>query len=350
MSLSVRASVPARDLSVAFDVAPGETLALLGPNGAGKSTALGVVAGTVTPYDGLVSLADRTLTSVVAGAVDAWVAPHERGTALLAQDPLLFPHLTCLENVAFGPRSAGVSRPEARERALQLLASMGLASLAGARPRELSGGQAQRVAIARAVAADPGVLLLDEPLAAIDVDAAPALRQTLRSALQGRTTLLVTHDVLDALLLADRVAVLEGGRIVETGATKDVLSQPRSDFAARIAGLNLVSGVWRDGAVVTSEGARVTGQLSEPLTEGQRALAVFRPNAVSVHLVEPGGSPRNRFHLPLRDLQPHAGYLRLVAGDLSADLTAASVAELAPSPGDLLWLVVKATEVSIYPA
>jgi len=349
MTLTVRAVVPERDVDLAFEVAPGETLALLGPNAAGKSTALGIVAGLLRPYDGSVSLDGRALTTVADGRVRDWVPPHRRGTALLAQDPLLFPHLSVADNVAFGPRSTGTSRAEARREAQHWLDELGVAEHASSRPGRLSGGQAQRVALARALACHPRVLLLDEPLAALDVEVAPLLRQGLRRVLADTTTLLVTHDVLDALLLADRIAVVDDGRIVEEGPTMEVLSHPRSDFAARIAGLNLVTGTWRHDALVTAEGVRVEGVVSGPSpAAGDRVVAVFRPNAVAVHRSEPGGSPRNRFRVPFRELQPHAGYLRLQAGELSADLTPASAAELAPAPGDPLWLVVKATEVEIY--
>ena len=173
---------------------------------------------------------------------NAWTAPHRRGTALLAQEPLLFPHLTALDNVAFGPRSAGAGRAQARETARHWLAEVDAADLAGRRPGELSGGQAQRVAVARALAADPGLLLLDEPMAALDVHAAPLLRRLLKRVLAGRRAIIVTHDVLDAYMLADRVIVLEEGRITEDGPTREVLQRPRSRFAAGLAGLNLVAG------------------------------------------------------------------------------------------------------------
>ena len=353
MTLTVSAVLPDRGVDLAFEVAAGETLALLGPNGAGKSTALDVVAGLLRPYAGSVELDGRPLTTAAEGRVSDWVPPHRRGTALLAQDPLLFPHLSVLENVAFGPRSLGTRRTAARQLARVWLGDLDAADLVTKHPSQLSGGQAQRVALARALAVDPHVLLLDEPMAALDVEVAPLLRQTLRRVLASTTTVLVTHDVLDALLLADRVAVLDQGRVVEEGPTVEVLSHPRSDFAARIAGLNLVGGTWQDDALVTGDGIRVEGRVNGPQPrDHEQVVAVFRPNAVAVHRTEPGGSPRNRFRLPFRELLPHAGYLRLLAGDppveLSADITPASAAELGLEPGLPLWLAVKATEVEIY--
>ncbi|HEY0949433.1 sulfate/molybdate ABC transporter ATP-binding protein, partial [Nocardioides sp.] len=244
MSLELRAIVAARGVDVAFDVAAGETVALLGPNGAGKSTVLSVAAGLLRPDRGEVRLDGRELTGE-----RRFVPPHDRRVALLAQDPLLFPHLSVLENVAFGPRSRGAGRRESHAAARRWLEEVDAADLADRRPAEVSGGQAQRIAVARALAADPRLLLLDEPMAALDVAVAPALRQTLRRVLAERTVVLVTHDVLDALLLADRVVVLDEGRVVEQGPSAEVLARPRSPFAARIAGLNMVTGAWRDGAV-----------------------------------------------------------------------------------------------------
>ena len=210
MTFELSAVVAERDVDVAFEVADGETLAVLGPNGSGKSTALAVTAGLVAPNPGRVVLAGRVLTDIGPGRPGTRVPPHARRTALLGQEPLLFPHLDALENVAFGPRSTGTPRSSARRDAQRWLDEVGVGELAGRRPSQLSGGQAQRVAVARALAAEPALLLLDEPLAALDVAVLPALRQTLRRVLADRTAIVVTHDPLDALLLADRVVVLVG--------------------------------------------------------------------------------------------------------------------------------------------
>lgn len=343
MTLLLEATVAGRGVEVALEVAAGETVALLGPNGAGKSTVLAVAAGLLRPDTGTVRLDDHELTG------RRVVPPHARRTALLAQDPLLFPHLTALDNVAFGPRSAGVRRRAARDRARRWLSEVRAADLAGRRPGELSGGQAQRVAVARALAAEPRLLLLDEPMAALDVAVTPALRQTLRRVLEGRTTVVVTHDVLDALLLADRVVVLDRGRVVEQGPAADVLARPRSPFAARIAGLNMVAGRWSDGAVRSDDGRAVAGTPSGPaLREGDPAVAVFRPRAVSVFRQAPGGSPRTALAVVVTDLEPHGDQVRVRAGGLAADVTVHAAAELDLAPGSPVTFSVKATEVDVY--
>ncbi|HRD59701.1 MAG TPA: ATP-binding cassette domain-containing protein, partial [Nocardioides sp.] len=204
MSFQLSCAVRNRDVDVALAVASGETLALLGPNGSGKSTALAVAAGLLVPDRGRVVLDGETLTDAAPSGLSVSVPPHARRTALLGQEPLLFPHLSVLENVAFGPRSRGIRKAAARESAHRWLEEVGVGELAERRPAQLSGGQAQRVAVARALATEPALLLLDEPMAALDVAVLPALRQTLRRVLADQTAIIVTHDPLDALLMADR--------------------------------------------------------------------------------------------------------------------------------------------------
>ena len=348
MSLHLTATVADRDVDVSLDVETGRTVAVLGPNGAGKSTVLSVVAGIVAADTGRATLDDATLFDIAGGT---WSPPHERGAALLAQEPLLFPHLSVLDNVAFGPRSAGASRSASRATARRWLDEVDAGELAGRRPSGLSGGQAQRVAIARALAAEPRLLLLDEPMAALDVTVVPAMRQTLRRVLDGRTAVIVTHDVLDALLLADEVVVMEAGRVVEHGATRDVLARPRSTFGAGIAGLNLTRGIVEAGGVRTTGGLLVTGlHDGAGVPEGAPAVAVFSPGAVSVHLAPPGGSPRNVFAATVRELEPRGSQVRVRTDELAADVTAPVVAELDLAPGSEVLLAVKASEVSIYQA
>jgi molybdate transport system ATP-binding protein len=351
VSLDAVLRVPARDLDVRLRVDPGRTLALLGANGAGKSTALACIAGLLRPDSGEVRLGDRVLSS--SDGSGTWVPPHARGVALLAQEPRLFPHLSVADNVAFGPRSAGAPRGEARERAARWLAEVDAAELAPRRPAALSGGQAQRVAIARALATEPEVLLLDEPLSALDVEAAPAIRQLLRRVLRDRTTVVVTHDVLDAVLLADDVAVLQAGRIVEQGPTAQVLSRPTSAFAARIAGLNLVRGTatttGASTAVSSVGGLRVEGLADEPVPDGDTAVAVFSPNAVGVYREAPHGSPRTTLRARVTDLEPHGHQVRVHTAHVSADVTPAALAELGIGVGDEVVLTVKASEVAVYP-
>ncbi|MCW2831013.1 MAG: molybdenum transporter ATP-binding protein [Aeromicrobium sp.] len=348
MSLRADVTVTDRDVQATLEVQHGETVAVLGPNGSGKSTMLAAIAGTLRPDAGRADLDGRVLLDSADGT---WLPPHLRGTALLAQEPLLFPHLSALDNVAFGPRSTGLGRRDSRDVARRWLDEVGALELADRRPALLSGGQAQRVAVARALAAEPALLLLDEPMAALDVTVVPAIRHVLKRVLRGRTAIIVTHDVLDALLLADRVVIMDGGRVVEAGSTRDVLARPRSTFAAGIAGLNLVRGHVESQAVRGSSGLLVAGLLSETgVPDGAAAVAVFSPSAVSVHVDRPGGSPRNVIAATVRELEPHGSQVRVQTDEISADVTAPVVAELDLMPGTHLFLAVKASEVAIYPA
>ncbi|MEO5608953.1 MAG: ATP-binding cassette domain-containing protein [Ornithinibacter sp.] len=353
MTLTMSATVAARGLEVDLEVAPGERVAILGPNGAGKSTLLAVLAGILRPDTGRAELDGRVLYDQGRGA-RAWVPPHDRGIALLAQDPLLFPHMSALDNVAFGPRAHGEGSREARASAGRWLEEVGVSDLAGRRPAQLSGGQAQRVAIARALAANPRLLLLDEPMAALDVSAAPLLRRVLRSVLADRSALIVTHDLLDAVLLATRVVVIDGGRIVEDGPTHEVIEHPRSPFTARIAGLNLVEGrATGPTHLLDRHGVHVEGIPNAVMEQGDAALAVFSPNAVSVHVTPPAGSARNSFPVVVTELEPRDAQVRVRSHDqagrtLLADVTAASIDELDLYPGRHVHYAVKATAVTIY--
>lgn len=369
-------------LDVAFEVPGGGVLAVLGPNGSGKSTLLQCLAGLLVPDRGTVTLDGRTVTEIPGVQVPV----HDRGIGLLAQDPLLLPHLTVEENVAFGPRSRGASRVHARAQARAWLEEADAAEFAPRKPAQLSGGQAQRVAVARALAGGPRALLLDEPLSALDVDAAPAVRALLRRVLRDtragrsvdggaavrdsavrnsaapdgeRCAVLVTHDPLDALALADDVVVLDAGRIVERGPAKEVLAAPRTPFTARIAGLNLVSGVAADDGLRAADGRFVAGVPSGDCVAGEPAVAVFAPGAVAVHPAEAPhtGSPRNVVDARVASLEPHGAVIRLrTAGSgrgavgIAADLTPASVAELGLEPGSAVRLEVKAAAVAVHPA
>jgi molybdate transport system ATP-binding protein len=278
----------------------------------------------------------------------------------MGQDPLLFPHLSAAENIAFGPRSQGRSRADSRRLAVDWLGRLGLADMASRRPAEMSGGQRQRVALARALAAEPELLLLDEPMGALDVETAPEVRQLLRSHLRGSgvSTVLVTHDVLDAAVLADRVLVLAAGRVVDSGPPSTVLSAPRSEFSAALAGLNLLAGTATGTAAagqpmsVTDEAGRtVSGIAAEPVQAGRPAAAVFAPSAVSVFRVPVGGSPRNHWPAVIAAMEPGPSAVRVrSAGEqpIAADVTAASVAELGLDVGSRVFFTVKATEVRIH--
>ncbi|GLZ55140.1 ABC transporter ATP-binding protein [Actinomycetospora sp. NBRC 106378] len=340
-------------LDVSVTVESGEVVAVLGSNGAGKSTFLGALAGLYRPDRGSIALDGRVLDDVPV---------HKRRVGLLSQSALLFPHLTARDNVAFGPRSTGSRRRVARATADRWLAEVDATALADRRPSELSGGQAQRIAIARALACEPELLLLDEPFAALDVDVTPAIRSLLRRVVRaaGVTTLMVTHDVLDAVVLADRLVVLDAGRVVESGATADVLRRPRSAFAARIAGLDLVPGRSCPEGLRTAEGTVIGGVHPEPVADGEPAVALFSPASVAVYREPPKGSPRTMVPVRLAAMEPHGELVRLRAGvpdggpgwvdGLAADVTPAAVADLGVDPGDELWFSVKAAEVEVYPA
>jgi len=342
-------------LTAELDVPPGEVVAVLGSNGSGKSTLLSCLAGLLVPDSGTISLGGRMLTDVPR----TQLPPHSRGVGLLSQDALLFPHLSTVDNVAFAPQSRGVSRTGAREIARRWLAEVGAAEFGDRKPAQLSGGQAQRVALARALAGEPDLLLLDEPLAALDVDATPAIRALLRRVLRTggeRACVLVTHDPLDALSIADQVVVLSGGRIVERGPTRDVLAAPRTPFTASIAGLNLVAGTATAEGLRVPSGQHLAGIPATDAVPGDPAVAVFPPAAVAVYRAgTPGtGSPRNHSPATVGTLEPHGAVIRLRAlGDgwvdgLTADLTAAAVAELELQPGSGIELSVKATTISVH--
>ena len=359
MSFELQATLKVRGFEMSLVLGEGETVAILGPNGAGKSTLLGVISGLLRPDSGLARIGDRQLFNLD-GGTHQWSAPHLRGTALLAQEALLFPHLNVLDNVAFGPRSTGASKAAARESARHWLTEVDALPLEFRKPAQLSGGQAQRVAVARALAAEPELLLLDEPMSALDIHAAPLLRRVLKRVLAGRKAIIVTHDVLDAYMLADRVIVVENGRIAEEGPTRQVLERPRSHFAAGLAGLNLVAGTISAEGITTPDGGLFAGQHDPEWSPapGHAGVAAFPPSAVSVFLGEVHGSPRNSFPVTIRDLEPHGDQIRVRAGGpgagergtLSADITPAASADLGLAPGMDVRFVVKSALVSIYPA
>lgn len=351
----VRVQARLEQRGVEFDVAVerGEVLAVLGPNGVGKSTLLQLIAGLLRPDEGRISLGDNVVTDTAAGT---FIPAHTRGAVMLSQHAMLFPHLSAAANVAYAPRCKGMRRSAARAAAQHWLTVVGAAELAERRPAQLSGGQAQRVAIARALAAQPRVLLLDEPMGALDVTAAPALRRVVRDVLRGtdRTAIIVTHDLLDALAIADTVAVVENGRVVEHGPARTVLTAPRSDFAARIAGVNLIPGTaTRHGVISTALGTDIYG-LGD-VAAGSAAIALFRPAAVAVHLEPPHGSPRNVIPVTIAEIDVHGTVVRVRGADqpdggtgLSADITAPAAADLNLTPGMTVHFVVKTQEVQLH--
>ncbi|MBX7161509.1 MAG: ABC transporter ATP-binding protein, partial [Acidimicrobiia bacterium] len=238
------------DLDVDLHAPSGQVTAVLGPNGAGKTTLLRAIAGSLAVDAGSITVDDEPIDA----PPDVFVPPEQRRMGVVHQDYLLFPHLSALDNVAFGPRSRGRSSSESRSIASGLLERVGVGAQAGLKPRSLSGGQAQRVALARALAADPAVLLLDEPLAALDAATRIDVRRDLRRYLRDFTgpTILVTHDPVDALALADHVAIIEAGRLTQTGTIAEVTTRPRSRYVADLLGTNLLHGTAHGTTIETA--------------------------------------------------------------------------------------------------
>ncbi len=334
-------------------VARGSTTALLGPNGAGKSTALRVLAGLLRPTRGRIRVAGAAFDDVSAGV---HVPPEKRSIGVVWQDYRLFPHLSALDNVAFGLRTRGVSKAESRARAAEWLDRVGLGAHAKSKPGSLSGGQAQRVALARALAPGPALLLLDEPLAALDARTRMDVRSDLRNHLAdfGGVSVVVTHDPLDAMVLASDVVVLEGGRAVQRGPVAEVARRPKTDYVARLVGLNLYRGTLDGQVVLLEDGTQVaTADAAEGLKPGAEVWVAFPPTAVSLFTEIPHGSPRNVFPARVADMELHGGQVRVrLTGALPvlADVTAGAVAELELGPGREVWMAVKATETAVYPA
>ncbi|MFJ3442289.1 ABC transporter ATP-binding protein [Streptomyces sp. NPDC086081] len=329
-------------LDVALTVAPGEVVALLGPNGAGKTTALRALAGLTPLTGGRLRLDGRDLDRV---------PPESRPVGVVFQDYLLFPHLSALDNVAFGPRCRGATKAEARAQAAAWLDRLGLADHAGARPRRLSGGQAQRVALARALATRPRLLLLDEPLAALDARTRLEVRAQLRRHLADfeAVAVLVTHDPLDAMVLADRLVVVEHGRVVQEGTPSDIARHPRTDYIAQLVGLNLYRGEADGHTVRLADGPSLT---TTELLSGPVFVA-FPPGAVTLHRSRPtGSSARNLWRCEVAGLETHGDQIRAdLTGELplTADLTTVAAAELDLHPGAEVWATVKAAQTHAYP-
>jgi molybdate transport system ATP-binding protein len=337
---------PQHTTAIDLEGEPGQVIGLIGPNGAGKSTTLRAVAGLLEITEGSIAIND-----VLMAGPGMHVPAHRRRVGFVFQDHLLFPHLSVLDNVAFGPRAKGIRRATARRQARSWIERLDLVALADRKPGRLSGGQAQRVAIARALASDPQVLLLDEPTAALDASAAMGLRTMLRDHLRAfaGVSIVVTHTALDAMVIADRLVVIDGGRIVQTGTPADIAARPRTQHVAALVGLNLVRGKAAAGLVTLASGAtlvaadRVSGTV----------FASFTPTAVSLFAERPTGSPRNVWKGKVVSLAPHGDSIRVqldAALPLIADITPAALTALELHPGDQIWASVKATEVSVYSA
>ncbi len=349
-------------LEATLAVQPGEVLAVLGPNASGKTTLLRILAGLLAVTEGRVALSDEIWDDA---RTQQFVPATERSVGLVFQDYRLFPHLSVLDNVAFAVRARGTRRGPARRTAEVYLDRLGLSELAARRPDQLSGGQAQRVALARALAMQPRMLLLDEPLAALDARTRLELRTQLRQQLTAFSgpSIVVTHDPLEALVLADRILVLEAGRIVQEGAPGEVARRPATEYVARLMGLNLYSGVLVDrpaGRIELNDGGVLfaVGQGTDDApASGTPMLVVLAPAAIALHLNRPGpGSSRNVWTGVVSGVELLTDRVRVAVvghpGQPGAlvDVTPAAVAELGLSAGQQIWLSAKATEVIAYPA
>jgi molybdate transport system ATP-binding protein len=340
-------------VNATFTCRSGETVALLGPNGAGKSSLVGALAGVEPVASGRVELDGVVLDDPVAGT---HVAERRRPVGVVYQDLLLFPHLSAAENVAFPLRARGRRPDQARGAATALLNRLGVVHRAHARPGELSGGEAQRVALARALVHDPRLLLLDEPLAALDVRAKSDVRELLRRELRAfdGVRVVVAHDPIDALTLADTVVVLERGSITQIGTPDDIRSAPRTEYAADLVGVNFFRGVLEplgDGAgrLATQAGSITVATAEDaPVT----VVATLSPSDVSLHVEAPSGSARNALRGTVASIWIDGGRARVrVASEppVVADVTTGSLERLGIREGTDVWAGFKAVEVRIEP-
>ncbi len=335
-------------LDVALGVDDTDVVALVGPNGAGKTTLLRAIAGLLPLARGRVDIGGMTVDDPARGVR---LPPEGRSIGVVFQEHRLFPNLSALENVAFGLRATGTAKSAARASAQAWLERVGVPEVARHRPRELSGGQAQRVALARALITEPAVLLLDEPLAAVDAGARTELRHLLRSELARYpgARVVVTHDPVEAASLANRLVVIENGTITQEGPLVDVTARPRSPWVANMVGLNLLTGDARRTSVTLANGTTVATAIS---CDGPVYVAI-RPNSVTLHRNHPESSARNIWPGQVGELYPAGDRARVRidgAVPLIAEVTAASVAELQLAGGGPIWAAVKATEIDVYPS
>ncbi len=341
---------------------PGEVLGILGPNGAGKTTLLRALSGLEALTSGSIRLGGVTLDDA---ATDTFVPAEHRPVGLVFQNYRLFPHLDVRDNVAYSPRVHGAGRRQARAAADTWLERLDLIDLATRRPHEISGGQAQKVALARALAADPELLLLDEPLSALDAKTRLDVRAQLRTHLAqfAGPVLIITHDPLEAMIMADRLIVIENGRVVQQGSPAQVARQPATQYVARLVGLNLYGGTLDPVTrlVDLDEGGTFTVTLdhyepalsAEPGQSTRRVLVGLRPSAISIHTERPAhASPRNVWNGTVTALELLADRVRVqvdATPPALVDVSAAAVTDLSLRPGTAVWLSAKATEAEAYP-
>ena len=346
LEAEVRVAVGSFEQCLSLDVADGEVVAVLGPNGSGKSTLLRALAGLQPLSAGRIVLDGRVLDEPASNVL---VPPERRPCGMVFQDYLLFPHLTAVANVAFGLRSRGEAKADAHRHALEWLDRLDLGDRAQSRPRQLSGGEAQRVALARALATHPRLLLLDEPMAALDIGIRGSVRHQLRRHLGafGGACVLVTHDPLDAAAIADRLVIVEAGRLVQQGTLKDVTTRPRTGYVAQIMGLNLLRGHASGTNLVLENGMTL-----EMATSARGDMfGVIAPRDIALHHERPGGSPRNTWSTRVAEVHLMGDRIRVLLDQpirATAEITAVSLAELGLTDGSPVWASVKATQIDVY--
>ncbi|MGA9596841.1 MAG: ABC transporter ATP-binding protein [Acidimicrobiia bacterium] len=335
------------ELSINMTIPPDRTTALLGPNGSGKSTVVAAIAGLLAVDRGRITLDGAILDDPGQGV---FVPAEARRVGVVFQDYLLFRHLSVLDNVAFGLRSSGVARDESTARAREWLGRLGLDGVETRRPTDLSGGQAQRVALARALAIEPDVLLLDEPLAALDVTTRTELRHSLEEHLHsfGGPRLLITHDPTEAFLLTDDIHIIEQGAITQSGSADEIRLRPRTRYAADLAGSNLIAGTAAAGVVDTGT---QTIQIADDTIAGP-VLVTIHPTAISLYQHQPEGSPRNSWRTTVERVEQLGVRVRLRTGPplpLTIEVTEMARAELGLERGGNIWVAFKATELGVQP-
>lgn len=333
-------------LDIDTTISAGTVTAVLGPNGSGKSSLIRTLAGLQGIDSGEIHFGDR----LVNAAPSIHVAAQDRSVGVVFQDYALFPHLTVLQNIAFGPRSLGVSKKDAEMQSRVQMNSLGITELADRKPGHISGGQAQRVALARALATQPDLLLLDEPLAALDAQTRESVRTELDRQIKAFAgcVVFVTHDPLDAMLLADRVIVLEKGVIAQEGTPGELAARPATSYVASLMGVNLIRGN-AHGGVLQVDGGGVL-QIPQYLLDGE-VLAVLRPEAITLHMNQPEGSARNVWKGTVSGLAPMHDRIR-VSVDASppvvATITHASLADLKLAVGTPIWVSAKTLTIEAF--
>jgi molybdate transport system ATP-binding protein len=333
-------------LDIDTTISSGTVTAVLGPNGSGKSTLLRTLAGLQGIDSGEIHFGDR----LVNAAPSIHVSPQDRSVGVVFQDYALFPHLTVAQNIAFGPRSLGASKKDAEMQSRAHMNSLGITELADRKPGQISGGQAQRVALARALATRPDLLLLDEPLAALDAQTRESVRSELDRQIKAFAgcVVFVTHDPLDAMLLADRVIVLENGVITQEGTPGELAARPATSYVASLMGVNLIRGQARDGVLHVDGGGVL--HIPQHSLEGE-VLAVLRPEAITLHISEPEGSARNVWGGTVSGLAPMHDRIRVsveASPPVVATITHASLADLKLTVGTSIWISAKTLNIEAF--